>query len=45
MVIVIVDDPIAFLTNLLDKCLFYRGGFIKPPLLYEKKHLGKYFCS
>lgn len=35
------ENPIQFLIDLLDKCLLYRSGFGNPPLLFEKKHLGR----
>ncbi|KAK4876674.1 hypothetical protein RN001_009180 [Aquatica leii] len=33
------DNPITFITELLDKCMIFRSGLAKPPLLYERKHL------
>lgn len=39
----VLENPIEFLVDLLDRCLIYRAGFCPPPLLYEKKHLGKLF--
>ena len=34
------DEPIKFLTDLLDRCVEYREGYNKiPPLLFEDKHI------
>nr|CAH7756881.1 unnamed protein product [Callosobruchus chinensis] len=37
------EDPITFILELLNKCLIFRSGRGKPPLLYQKNHIAELF--
>lgn len=37
------ENPIAFILELLNKCLLYRSHLGQPPLLFEIKHLDQLF--
>nr|CAI5857232.1 unnamed protein product [Callosobruchus analis] len=37
------EDPVTFILELLNKCLIYRSGRGKPPLLYQKNHIAELF--
>nr|XP_022911315.1 uncharacterized protein LOC111422337 [Onthophagus taurus] len=37
------ENPIAFLLDILDKCIIYRASMGQPPLLFEKKHIEALF--
>ncbi|KAJ8945972.1 hypothetical protein NQ314_009004 [Rhamnusium bicolor] len=38
------ENPINFILVLLNKCLMYRSGLGKPPMLYEEQHIEQLFA-
>lgn len=39
------SDPVAYLFDLLDKCLLFRDGLVEPPLLFAPRYVRARGCN